>query len=88
LSVVAQRAPHQIQRSAEASRTPAIQPGLASMLASKSSPAIDVPAGASKRIAAVVPRTAWPRGATTLRTRIPAPAAGRATSTTPPGQPV
>ena len=46
---------------------------------------IAVPAGASKRIDAVVPRAARP-GPPTLRAISPSPTCGRAGSITPPGQ--
>ena len=79
--------PHQSHAPRVASNTPTLQPGLASTLASKSTPAIEVPAGASNVSAAVVPAVACP-DPTTLRTTSPSPACGRATSTTPPGHAV
>ena len=67
-----------------ASNTPALQPGLRTKRTSKSSPVIVIPAGASKASAAAAPAGAYP-GPATLRTTIPSPEPGRATSIRPPG---
>ena len=83
--VVSQPRPHHSQRTPDASQTPACHPGVAVTDPSKSSPVMTVPAGASKRIDAVVPRAARP-GPPTLRAISPSPTCGRAGSITPPGQ--
>ena len=75
--------PHHSQRSAAASCSPACQPGLRSTRASKATPVIVVPAGASNRQPAAAPGAARP-GRITLRTYSPSPATPRAASI-PPG---
>ena len=57
---VLQCTPHHSQAPRVASSTPTLHPGLASSFASKSTPVIVVPAGASKESAAVVPAGACP----------------------------
>ena len=65
--VVSQPRPHHSQRPFDPSQTPACHPRVVVTGPSKSSPVITVPAGASKRIEAVVPRTATPRPADVAR---------------------